>query len=395
MTIPPQVQARRDYKGPEIFKRGYRPFFFLAGLWAVVAMPVWLLVLSGTWVNYSIPDILAWHAHEMVFGYALTVIMGFALTAIPNWTGRLPVQGLALCILSGTWLVARLLSLATLLDGGYALIAAIVESLCLSGFTFIAAREIIMAKLWRNMPIVLIFSLLTVVAALSQASRITATPLPYSMVNLGVALVLTLIIIIGGRVIPSFTTNWMKKQNISQLPTPFNHFDGLVIILSIATLAVWVFASDHIIAPYAYGLMGVLHLIRLSRWGGLKTTSELMVFIMHLAYLWIPIGFLALAASGLDLMPSTSALHAWTVGTVGTMTLAIMTRATLGHSGYDIVCDPLTKYCFILITLAALLRVSSGLIILPYGDIAVISGGLWCLAFLLFLKRYTGIFFSK
>lgn len=395
MAISPQIKARRGYDGPALLERGFRPFFFFAGIWAVVSVAVWLAFLTGVLIADTGVDILAWHSHELIFGYAGSAIMGFALTAIPNWTGRLPVRGMPLLLLAGVWLLARIVSLASLGNAGLYPFAAAAEVAVLASFAAIVFREITAGKNWRNLPVAGMVTLLGLAAATSHAARLGLVEWGTIGNRAGLAVLILLISLIGGRIIPSFTGNWLKQRGDTRLPVPFCRFDQVTIVATIIGLAVWLAFPASEDAGIFMGALALLHLRRLSRWRGLATFTEPLVTMLHLAYLWIPVGFALIALASFDLFSATAAIHAWTIGAVAGMTLAVMMRASLGHSGRGLTATPVTTILFLLITAAALLRVLDGVISPENVNLVTIAGGCWLAAFALYVFEYAPIQLRK
>ncbi len=367
--------------------RGFRPFFFGAGVWAVFAMGLWL---SSIGLDFEIPGVLApniWHGHEMVFGYTVAVICGFLLTAIPNWTGRLPVKGTALGLLGVLWLAGRLSLLLSGVFGAWS--AVIIDISFLWLFLALVLREILHGRNWRNMPIALAIFVLAAANSLFHLESMAIAETEDFGLRLGIAAILCLITLIGGRVVPSFTRNWLVKQGQTTLPTPIGKFDIFTIAVTVLALLLWVGLEDGPLVGALLTLAGCLNLHRLLRWQVTKTGAEALVWVMHLGYGWLAVGLVLLGlAEFWDLLPVSSGLHALTVGAVGTMTLALMTRATLGHAGRQLTADGPTKLIYLCITAAALSRIFLPLI----DDLIIIgyffSGFLWLAAFALFSWHY-------
>ncbi|MCH8863169.1 MAG: NnrS family protein [Proteobacteria bacterium] len=403
MSPSPQIEARRGYSGPALLERGFRPFFFFAGVWAVVSLGGWLGFLSGVFQADSGIDILAWHSHELIFGYGASVVMGFALTAIPNWTGRLPVRGNRLAVLAVAWLVARVASLAALGNAGITPYAAAAEVAVLGGFAILVFREIAAGGNWRNLPVAGMVTLLGLAAATSHAGRLGLVDLAghggMTGTRAGLAVLILLITLIGGRIIPSFTGNWLKQQAKSggeaRLPAPFGRLDQVTILATALALGIWLALPASPETGVFMGLLAALHLARLARWRGLATFAEPLVTMLHVAYAWIPAGFALMALASFGLFSATAALHAWTIGAVGGMTLAVMMRASLGHSGRKLTATRLTVTLILLLHGAALLRVLDGVITVEGINLVTIAGSFWLAAFVLYVFEYAPIQLRK
>lgn len=386
------LRRARMAASPPFLRGGFRPFFFLGPAWAVIALTLWLLSLSGSLNLPSAFEPLIWHRHEMVFGFVGAVIAGFLLTAIPNWTGRLPIAGLPLAGLAGLWAAARAavlfsastgMAAAALLDVGFYLV--------LAGVT---AREVLAAKN-RNLPVVGLVLLLGVANAADHAGAAGFLRDTDIGIRAAISLVVTMISLIGGRLIPSFTRNWMTKHGIKdRLPTQPTRFDLAVLALTAVSLFGWTATPDWVPAGWLLTAAGLAQTLRLSRWGGLRSARDPIVFILHIGYFWVPAGLLLLSASIVGTaIPRSAAIHALTAGAMATMILAVMTRATLGHTGRELVAGPQTTILFGLVTLGALLRVAAPIGLIDYGIGMEGAAIAWAGAFVLFLATFGPILF--
>jgi uncharacterized protein involved in response to NO len=358
MTAIPRYRA---HAGPVILSAGFRPFFLGASIWAAVAIPIWL----GAYVEgLVVPTRLApliWHAHEMVFGYATATVAGFLLTAIPNWTGRMPLQGGPLATLVLLWAIGRAGVLLSTAIGAPA--AAIADLSFPAVFLAVVARQILAGRNWRNLPMLGALSLLLVGNLLVHLEALGLAETAELGNRFGIATLLMLISLVGGRIIPSFTHNWLTKARPEVAPpVSAGRFDLAVLIVTGLALLVWVITPDAAVTPWAAVAAGIAVALRLSRWRGLQTIREPLMLILHFGYGWLALGLLLLGLNGpTAILPATAALHALTVGAVGTMTLAVMTRASLGHTGRTLTAGPITKAIYGLITAAAVFRVLSPL----------------------------------
>lgn len=386
-------RARMEATAP-FLRGGFRPFFFGGALWAILALAIWLLALIGFVTIPSNFGALAWHRHEMLFGFAGAVITGFLLTAIPNWTGRLPIAGPPLAALFALWVLGRVSVLfsalappaaATVIDAGFYLLVAM-----------IAGREVLQAGNNRNLPLVAMVLLLGVANLLDHLSAGGALPDSEIGWKVALAIITLMISVVGGRIVPSFTRNWLAKQGVSKgLPTQPNRFDTAVLIVAALALLAWITAPAGRPTGLLFALAGGLQFVRLGRWKGWKTLRDPLVFILHLGYAWIPVGLgLFAAVSFGSSVPQSAAVHALTAGAMSTMILAVMTRATLGHTGRDLVAGPLTWLCYILVTIGALLRVTSSLGWVAFGSSMEIAGLFWIGAFTIFLFGYAPMLLS-
>ena len=387
------LRTARMAGSPPILRGGFRPFFFFGAAWGVVALVLWLCALLAGLELPTAIDALSWHRHEMLFGFVGAIVAGFLLTAIPNWTGRLPIAGVPLASLVGLWLAARLavlwsgslgLAMAAALDVGfYAVMAAV------------GAREILAAKN-RNLPLVAMILLFGAADAVDYASMSGLLADGEAGFRAGIALVTVMISVIGGRIIPSFTRNWLAKHGQDRgLPGQPNRFDIGVIVATALALLAWVLAPDWSPTGIALTLAALLQLSRLARWGGWRTRSDPLVLILHVGYLWVPAGLALLGWSILDAaVPRTAAIHALTAGAMATMILAVMTRATLGHTGRELRAGSATILAYALVTLGAVVRVAAPLGIIDYRVGLEAAGALWAGAFAVFLVAYGPILFG-
>ena len=383
-------EQMRQWRGPALFSYGFRPFFLFGALWAALGMVLWIMVLAG-WLRLPTRlDPVSWHAHEFLFGYLGAIIAGFLLTAVPNWTGRLPVVGWKLAALFGLWALGRVaIALSALLPVG---ISEAIDLLFPVALGAMILREIIAGKNWKNLVVLVMLSLFTLANLIFhiEASQGSFAAKGVGM-RLGIASVLLMISVIGGRIVPSFTRNWMVKTGQKDLPVPpMQRFDKGALVLTAVALGLWAFQPAALHSGIALMLLAALHLVRLNRWKGPKTGSEPLLWVLHLAYLLIPLGALVegIAILRSDLFAPGSAQHLWMAGCFPLMTLAVMVRATRGHTGQDLHADPASIAIFASVIGAALARLCAGI----WPDIAMplysLSGALWICAFAGFCIRY-------
>jgi uncharacterized protein involved in response to NO len=348
------VPLRRSHSGPALLANGFRPFFLLGSIYAGLAILVWLPLFYGEITLTSAFAPRDWHVHEMLYGYLPAVITGFLFTAIPNWTGRLPIQGTPLLVLVVVWIAGRLCVTFSAETGW--LVALVVDAGFLALVAAAAAREIVAGSNWKNLNVVVLVLLLLAgnVAFHLEAHFHGAAD---TGIRAGIAVVVLLISLIGGRIIPSFTRNWLVRENPGRLPVPFGRFDIIVVAVGALALASWVVDSTSHLTGAALAFAGLLHLIRLGRWAGNRTAGERLVLILHLGYAFVPLGFLLNAASAFAIVPAGAGIHAWMVGAAGTMTLAVMSRATLGHTGQSLVASWTTQAIYAAVIVAALSRI--------------------------------------
>lgn len=371
---------RRAYRGPKLFSYGFRPFFLAAAVWAAVAVPLWLLSFLGflPWTGLT----RDWHIHEMLFGVLAGIVAGFLLTAVPNWTGRMPVMGAPLVGLALLWLAGRLAMLAPPGAGAW---PAVIDSAFLLVFAGVVWREVLAGRNWRNLPVCGLVSLLACGNIAFHLGAIAPEAVGQRAALGAVAL---LIALIGGRVTPSFTRNWLAQRAPGRLPAPSDRADLAALILTAVAVAVWVAAPEARLGGGLLILSGLAALARLARWQGLRTLTEPLVWSLHLGYAWLGVGLTLIGLTILapDVVPRTAGVHALTAGAVGVMTLAMMTRATRGHSDRPRVADGWTTAIYLLVNAAALVRIGAGFG--GQGILLAVSGLLWSAAYGGFVLAY-------
>lgn len=378
--MPTTMTLRRAFTGPAILAGGFRPFFLSAAVWAAVGMAVWIAALTGLAHVPGPFGALDWHVHEFLFGYLSAAVAGFLLTAIPNWTGRLPVIGAPLLALWLLWLAGRLAGLGLL--GLPPLWVAVVDVAFAVVLTAVAAQEIFTGRVWRNLPVVGLAGLMAVANGLYHAEAAAGMAASGAGARLGIAAVIGLILLIGGRISPSFTRNWLAQRQSARLPAPADSLDARALALAGLALAAWVLNPESGLTGLLCLLAGGAHVWRLSRWAGWHTRPEPLLAVLHVAYAFAPLGFLLTGAAVLwpEVVPRVAALHAWMAGAAGLMTLAVMMRASLGHSGRALAASQAMTVLLFLLALAALARIAAAF--LP-GSMALLhlSAGLWIAAF--------------
>lgn len=384
MAIPRYASQR----GPSILLQGFRPFFAGAALFGAIAVPLWLFVHNGTISAQDLWSPMDMHAHEMIFGFIAAVVAGFLLTAVPNWTGRLPLQGAPLAMLVSLWLIGRIGAFAA---GHLGPSLWLVADLAFPVALFAAiAREIFAGKNWRNLRVLAILGGLILAnacfhyhAALGDAGGARRA---------GIALMVVLVALIGGRIVPSFTANWLRPLG-GRLPIPFNRFDAAAMIVTLMAMAAWIGFPDALATGVLALVAGVLQAIRLARWAGDRTWREPILFILHVGYAFIPLGFVLLAGAILTgAYTEVATVHAWGVGACGIMPLAVMTRVALAHTRRTIHADRAVIAVYGLIVFAALAR-----IVVAVGMhnhvLLWLAGAAWSSALLVFFVRYIPVLF--
>ncbi len=328
----------------------------------------------------------------MLYGYLPAVITGFLFTAIPNWTGRLPIRGTPLLALVLVWIAGRV-GVTFSAETGW-LPAMVVDASFLALVAAAAAREILAGRNWKNLNVVVLVLLLLTgnVAFHLEAHFHGAAEIG---IRIGIAVVVLLISLIGGRIIPSFTRNWLVRENPGRLPVPFGRFDMIVIAISALALLCWVVDANSRLAGAALAFTGLLHAVRLGRWAGERTARERLLLILHVGYAFVPLGFLLNSAAAFGVVPAGAGVHAWMVGAAGTMTLAVMSRATLGHTGQRLTASVTTQLIYAAIIVAALARICAAVDPSHDGPLLHLAAFAWAAAFLGFSISFGRLLTSR
>jgi len=356
-------------------------------------MVVWILMLRGVVALPTAFDPITWHFHELLFGFVAAAIGGFLLTAIPNWTGRLPLQGWSLGTLVLLWLLGRTAAAVSTWTGPIP--AALADLAFLAALLAVVLREIVAGKNWRNLPMVIALALLVAANALIHAGTVGETAWIDFGKRLAIAVVIMLISLVGGRIIPSFTANWLRRREAAALPVAFNRFDKATLGLSLIAWIGWIVADLTTVTGALLIAAALAHAVRLVRWRGPATTPEPLLWILHVAYAWIPAGMALLGLS--TWMPElfTTAIHALTAGAMGTMILAVMTRATLGHSGRELTAGAGTVTIYLLVQVAAAARIVAPFLDAGYAPALDLAGTAWIAAFVLFVALYSPLYVRR
>ena len=384
MAPIPRLKA---YEGPALLSYGFRPFFLFGALFAALAIALWLPQFFG---ELTLPNIFAppvWHAHEMLFGFVPAVVTGFLLTAIPNWTGRLPLQGNPLLALLFAWLAGRVAVAASgligwaptmLLDCAYLLVLGLV-----------VAREIVAGKNWRNLKVL---AILTLLFAANMAFHIEAHETGAAVYSERVAIAATigLIVLIGGRIVPSFTRNWLVRENPGRLPASADRLDIYLVGISAAALAGWIVAPATLTTAVVMLAGAAAQTFRLARWVGWRAWRDPLVLVLHAAYFFIPLGFVLHACAVLhpDMVSPSAGIHAWTIGAIGGMILAIMTRATLGHTGRALQASRATVAIYLCLICSAVARIAAAIYASGANGFLYLAAAAWIAAFGIFAIIY-------
>jgi len=375
---------------PSIFRLAFRPLFLGGTVFSVIAIIFWAYywVNPFSWMPYGGP--VWWHGHEMLFGFGSAIVVGFLLTAVQSWTGVIGIRGKPLVALAITWLCGRLLLAFGIAYNFPEWLIALGDIVFLLFATIAMAYPVIKVKQWRNLIFVPILTVLTLLNAASHWAVINHQPEIAIQSLHGTIILFSLIIsILGGRVIPSFTANTTRcnrKASIKWLE--------VVSISSIICLIIIAFTGFDNVAAELLLIVSVVAALangwRASRWGIQYCRSEPLLWSLHIAYVFIPLAYIMLALHSLGLMANTSAaLHSITVGAIGGMILAMISRVTLGHTGRQLKPPRLITAAYVFIFFAALIRVTIPAWLPEYTGWAIgMAGVLWALAYALYLFFY-------
>jgi uncharacterized protein involved in response to NO len=371
--------------GFALFALGFRPFFLAAGVFAIVLLGLWLAVLQGRIATGPLAPAV-WHGHEMLFGFTVAVIAGFLLTAAQNWTGIRTPSGTPLAALFLLWLAGRLGFLVPGLPTG---LVALVDLAFLPVLALALAWPIIKAKQLSNAPFPIMLLVLAAANALVHGEALGWSAASASLgLHLAAYVVVMMMVVMGGRVIPSFTDNKLRTH-----ARRWKAIEWLAPVATLGALVAALLVPDSRATVLLAALAAAVHVIRLAGWYTGKFWSVPLLWILHLGYAWIALGFALLALSAAGVSAATGAsLHAFTTGGIGVLTLGMMARVSLGHTGRLLEAAPLMTLAFVAINLAALIRVALPLLFpAAYAQGMAAAGLMWIAAFGLFAAIYTPI----
>lgn len=368
--------------------KGFRPFFLLAGLFALLTVPTWLLMFFGMLSTDNYLDASSWHAHEMIFGFATAVIAGFLLTAVGNWTQRETLTGAPLLALATLWIAGRVCMLYVA-DLPFA-VPMLVDLSFLPLLIAALTKTLLAAKNVRNYPLVVVLSVLCVCNGFvhAQALGILALGTARQACILAVDVVLLVVMIVIGRVLPMFTRNATRAADVRSVKAL-----DYACLAAMALLGVSDIVTPH--GPPATALAALTAVLAVARawhWGVQHTLRHPLLWVLHCGYAWMVVGLGMRALAGLHLIPASLATHALTVGVIGTLTLGMMARVALGHTGRALTASRSITCAFLAINFAAAARA-----VLPWLmpgwhlQSLWIAGGLWTVAFLLFVVSYAPV----
>lgn len=384
--LQPQAPSRSEVPapgGPALLALGFRPFYLLAALLAMLTVPVWVLQYLGVLATTGPIAGMLWHMHEMVFGFAVAVITGFLFTAGRNWTGQPTPTGAALAALAALWLAARVL-----LVTGPAGVAAVVDAAFLPLVAWALWKPLRAAHNRRNYFFVVLLLALAVLDVVFYLATFGIVPLsPLWPIRAALYVVVVIVAIMGGRVIPMFTQNAVPGAKVRRSAA----LDRWAIGTLAAALAADVLGLPDPLVALAAASAAVLHAVRLAQWDPLATRATPIVWVLHASYAWIPLGLALLAARALTpAVHDVYVLHAFGIGAVGGMIIGMITRTARGHTGRPLVASLPEVFAYALVQAAALVRVVLGLAAPAlYGSALLLAAFFWAVAFALYLVVYT------
>lgn len=364
-----------------LFALGFRPFFLGAGVFGVLLVALWLLVFSGKLAIALPVPAIQWHAHEMLFGYTSAVIAGFLLTAVQNWTGQKTPSGAPLAMLFALWLAARILPF---ISGVPMAVYALIDLALFPALTIAIARPIIKARQLRNAGFPVMLGLLTVANLLVHMEWLGMANTFAIGQTLAIYIIVMMMVAMGGRVIPSFTDGKLRTQ-----ATRWKAIEILAPVTVALTFIAVIIQPVSIVTALIAGIAALVQTVRVAGWYTSKYWSVPLLWVLHLGYAWIAIGFALTALAALQIVTPSLALHAFTTGAIGTLTLGMMARVSLGHTGRMLEPPKLVEVAFAIIVLAGIARIFLPMLIpSAYTATISISGVLWMAAFAFFAVIY-------
>lgn len=368
--------------------RGFRPFFFMGALYGVLNIGMWAGFYAGI---FSLPegvlDPISWHAHEMVFGYTMAIVAGFLLTAVANWTGGSPARQIHLAALCGLWLLGRVI---VSVDLGLPMWAvSVLASLFVPALAASLAIPLIRSWSKRN------FVFLALLSALFACDLWSLNTESRTPLYIALLMILTMVSLIGGRIIPAFTVAALRRSGVIASQTGQMKMDIAALLSLAATAICLVFAQGTLILSMAAFSSFIIHAVRIRHYHSLKSFYDPLLWILHAGYLWLVIGLFLLGLTGLGIFEIPMVIHALTAGCIGSMTLGMICRVTLGHTGRNLMASRMTTLSFVLIQVAAIVRVF-GPMLMPDEAILWIVGSavVWTLCFIIYLVIYTPMLVS-
>ena len=370
-----------------VFNLGFRPFFLLSGMFAVILMGLWVPSFIGGRALSTYYGQISWHSHEMIFGYAAGVIAGFLLTAVRNWTGLATATGSSLAALVALWLLGRILPFFVETIPGW--LISVVDLAFLPALTASIAVPLIRHAEKRNLLFLPLMLALFAGNLLVHLELLGGVPgVARYGIFLGLYLIILLIVIMGGRVIPFFTERALSGVVIKRRPL----IEWLAPVTVIAFMFAELLFPNSQVAGVLAGLAAIINAIRVVSWYSHRCWQVPLLWVLHLGYGWIVVGFLLKAAAAFGLIAAQFTIHAFTVGGIGVLTFGMMARVALGHTARPLRVGSSMAVAFALLNVAAIFRgLLPAFLPLWFSQLILLSGLLWIAAFLVFVIVYMPI----
>ncbi len=374
--------ASAELQGWPLLRLGFRPFYLAGAVLAVLWVPLWVAAFLGALPLSPAVPVLYWHAHEMIFGFAVAIIVGFLMTAGKNWTGLATPRGPLLGALVLLWLAARLASL-----GPWPWLFTLLDVALLPTVAVIFARLLLKVKNTRNLPLAGMLLLLAGINALFHLAANGVLHLsPLVPVYAGLGVIIMIETVIAGRVIPGFTMSAIPGVKL----VTSVWVERLTMGLTAAGLLLWVLAPASWLGALVLLAAALAHGVRLLRWRSWVTRSKPILWILHAAYAWIPVGLLLLGLAQLGWVVASVGIHALGLGATGGLIIGMITRTARGHTGRPIAASGTEVLAYGLVLLAAVIRVVGSLTPTPwYATFLLLAASAWSLAFVLYLWKFT------
>jgi len=370
-----------------VFNLGFRPFFLLSGAFAIILMALWIPVFTGGRALSTYYGQIGWHSHEMIFGYTVGVIAGFLLTSVRNWTGRSTATGGSLATLVTLWLLGRILPFFAATMPAW--LISVVDLAFLPALTASIGVPLVRHGEKRNLlflPLILGLFFANLLVHLELLGLVPGVA--HHGIFLGLYLIILLIVIMGGRVIPFFTERALPGVVIKRRPL----LEWLAPLTVIAYMLAELLFPNSELAGALAGLAAIINGIRVVSWYSHRYWQVPLLWVLHLGYGWIVVGFLLKAAASLGLVAAQFTIHAFTVGGIGVLTIGMMARVSLGHTARPLKVTSSIAVAFVLLNIAAVLRgLLPSIFPLWFSQLVILSGMLWIAAFLIFVIVYAPI----
>lgn len=377
-----------------IWAIGFRPFFLMGSLISALLVIYWAVVYYNGTIPIGYFDPIHWHAHEMIYGFAVAIVAGFLLTASAAWTKTKAVSGTKLKVLFALWFLGRLAFILSILELPLPFILYfMLDMLFIPVLVVVLAPSLLSARKLKNIQFLLVLSILAIGNLLMHLSSLEMIDASFATkgIYLGVNLILLILIVISGRIVPMFTMNAMPHLKLNK----FEMIEKLIIFSACVFILLDFLDLGTVYTAWAALLAGVLNLVRLLGWKSWQLKGNPLVWILHLGYFWIVIGFFLVFISDLfELMPRSIALHCFTAGAMGTFIIGMMSRVSLGHTGRPLILPPGFVISYLLITLSAVVRVGVGFYPEFYGQGILYSGIFWGISFVIYLAFFFTILIS-